>query len=218
MRFVDIVVRPEGGWSSFGNAIAGDPAVRREAIHQLNLMDDGSVVMLYELSGETERIHDALDSHFEARAYQVSEIEGNVLVYAHHEPNPLVEGLLDIPQRFGIVIDTPMEFTRDGGLRLTLVGEEDDIRQVMGVIPEEVSHTVEKTGTYRPGTERLFAELTDRQQEILLTALEMGYYEQPRRATYKDIAEELDCTKTTIGEHLRKAEEKVLTGIAPSPA
>jgi len=218
MRFADIVVRPDGGWSSFGEAISGDPSVCREAIHQLNLMADGSVVMLYELSGEHERIHEALEEHFEARAYQVSDMEGNVLVYAHHDPNPIVEGLLRIPQQYGIVIDTPMEFTRDGGLRLTLVGDEDDIRDVMGVIPEEVSHTVEKTGSYRPGTERLFAELTERQQEILLTALEMGYYEQPRRATYADIADELGCTKTTVGEHLRKAEEKVLTGIAPAPA
>jgi predicted DNA binding protein len=216
MRFVELVVRPEVGWSSFGDVVADDDAVQREAIHQLDLLDDGTVVMLYELSGDRDHVHDLLDEHFEAKAVQASDIGENVLVYAHHDPNAVVEGLLRIPRRYGIVVDTPLEFTRDGGIRLTLVGEEADIRNTIVAIPEAVTHTVERTGSYRPGTERLFAELTDRQQEILLTALEMGYYEQPRRATYEEIAEQLGCTKTTVGEHLRKAEEKVLGGIAPA--
>ncbi|WP_276261441.1 helix-turn-helix domain-containing protein [Haloglomus litoreum] len=215
MRFVELVVNPDEGWSRFGRVVADDPGVTREAIHQLELMADGSVVMLYELSGDHDRITELLDEHFDADASEISEIAGNVLVYAHHDPSPTVDGLLRIPRELGIVVDTPLEFTRDGGIRLTLVGEEADIRQAIAAVPESVAHTVERTGNYQPDQTRLFAELTDRQQEILLTALEMGYYEQPRRATYEDLATELDCTKTTVGEHLRKAEEKVLTGIAP---
>jgi DNA-binding CsgD family transcriptional regulator len=215
MRFVEPVVNPDEGWSGFGQVVADDPGVTREAIHQLELMADGSVVMLYELSGDHDRIHELLDEHFDADASEISEIAGNLLVYAHHDPSPTVDGLLRIPRELGIVVDTPLEFTRDGGIGLTLVGEEADIRQAIAAVPESVTHTVERTGNYRPDRERLFAELTDRQQEILLTALEMGYYEQPRRATSEELAEQLDCTKTTVGEHLRKAEEKVLTGIAP---
>ncbi|WP_254822280.1 helix-turn-helix domain-containing protein [Haloglomus halophilum] len=215
MRFVELVVNPDEGWSRFGRAAADDQRVTREAIHQLELMDDGSVVMLYELSGDHDTIHDLLVEHFDAKGSEISEVAGNVLVYAHHDPSPTVDGLLRIPRELGVVVDTPLEFTRDGGIRLTLVGDEADIRQAIAAIPESVHHTVERTGEYQPEQERLFAELTDRQQEILLTALEMGYYEQPRRATYEDLAGELGCTKTTVGEHLRKAEEKVLTGIAP---
>lgn len=215
MRFVELVVNPDEGWSRFGRVVADDPRVTREAIHQLELMEDGSVVMLYELSGDHDRIHELLAEHFDAKGSETSEVAGNVLVYAHHDPSPTVDALMQIPRELGIVVDTPLEFTRNGGIRLTLVGDEADIRQAIAAVPGSVTHRVERTGTYQPEQERLFAELTDRQQEILLTALEMGYYEQPRRATYEDLAEELDCTKTTVGEHLRKAEEKVLTGIAP---
>jgi DNA-binding NarL/FixJ family response regulator len=215
MRFVELVVNPDVGWSEFGTVAADDPQVRRKAIHELDLMDDGSVVMLYELSGDPEKVHRLLDEHLQAKASDVSDVGGNVLVYAHHDPNPTVAGLLHIPKELGIVIDTPLEFTRDGGIRLTLVGEGPDIRSAIEAIPDSVAHTIERTGTYRPDRQRLFAELTERQQEILLTALEMGYYEQPRGATYQELADELDCTKTTVGEHLRKAEEKVLAGIAP---
>lgn len=215
MRFVELVVNPEAGWSAFSDVVADDPTVRREAIHQLNLMDDESVVMLYELSGDPEHARDLVRDHFDVTASDMSGMGGNLLVYLRHDPNPMVEGLLAIPKQLGIVIDTPLEFTRDGGLRLTLIGESDDIRRAIDAIPDAVDHTVERTGNYRPAGERLFAELTERQQEILLTALDQGYYEQPRQVTYEDLAAELDCTKTTVGEHLRKAEEKVLTGIAP---
>lgn len=215
MRYVDLVLRPDPGWSPFGRVVEDDPDVTREAVHQLNLMEDDTAVMLYELSGEAGYIEGLLGEHFDAIAYETSRVDGNVLVYAHIQPTPLVQGLLQIPQSFSIVIDTPIEFTPDGGLKLTLVGEEGAIGDVMGAIPDAVNYTVEGTGDYAPGAERLFSELTDRQQEILVTALEMGYYERPRRATYEDIADTVGCTRTTVGEHLRKAEQKVLTGVVP---
>jgi predicted DNA binding protein len=215
MRFVELVVTPDSGWSAFSGVVGDDPAVRREAIQQLNLMDDESVVMLYELSGDLEHARELMREHFDVTASDMSEVGDTLLVYLRHDPNPMVEGLLAIPKQLGIVIDTPLEFTRDGGLRLTVVGEDDDIRQVVDAIPDPIGHTVERAGTYRPTGERLFAELTERQQELLLIALESGHYDQPRQATYEDLAAELDCTKTTVGEHLRKAEEKVLTGVAP---
>jgi predicted DNA binding protein len=36
----------------------------------------------------------------------------------------------------------------------------------------------------------------------------------PRRATHQDIADELDLSTTTVGEHLRKIEARMLSEIA----
>jgi len=54
------------------------------------------------------------------------------------------------------------------------------------------------------------AALSRRQQEVLRHAFERGYYEWPREIKASTLAEELDITKATMLEHLRKAESKVL--------
>lgn len=59
--------------------------------------------------------------------------------------------------------------------------------------------------------DRLFDDLTDRQLAALQLALERGYYEQPRRTSLRDIADGTAVAKSTYEEHLRKAENKLLT-------
>jgi hypothetical protein len=48
------------------------------------------------------------------------------------------------------------------------------------------------------------------QEEALLTALEKGYYEIPRETKTADVAEELDISRRTFEEHLRRAENKLV--------
>lgn len=52
--------------------------------------------------------------------------------------------------------------------------------------------------------------LTDRQTSALATAVEMGYFDSPRRASIEDVAGRLGISASTAVEHLRKAEKKVL--------
>mgnify|MGYP006284230577 FL=1 len=59
--------------------------------------------------------------------------------------------------------------------------------------------------------DRLFDDLTDRQLAALQLALEHGYYEQPRGTSLRDIADRTTVSKSTYEEHLRKAENKLLT-------
>jgi predicted DNA binding protein len=86
------------------------------------------------------------------------------------------------------------------------------------VAPENTQVTVEKTGDYQPKTERLFTDLTARQQEVLIAALKAGYYDDPRDATYEDVAGMVGCSATTVGEHLRKIERRIIREVAPISA
>lgn len=54
------------------------------------------------------------------------------------------------------------------------------------------------------------AGLSERQHEVVKAALEAGYYDWPRKAEAKEIAEKLDITHPTFLEHLRKAEKKLI--------
>ncbi|MBX0296776.1 helix-turn-helix domain-containing protein [Haloarcula nitratireducens] len=71
-----------------------------------------------------------------------------------------------------------------------------------------VTSATEDRSNHRP-TERL----SPRQQEAFQLARARGYYEYPRETTSRDLAAELDVSKTTFLEHLRKAEAKLLTDI-----
>lgn len=64
-------------------------------------------------------------------------------------------------------------------------------------------------------THVLFEDLTARQAEALLTAHRFGYYTSPRRVKTEEIASSLGIGRTTYEEHLRKAENRVISALVP---
>jgi hypothetical protein len=59
--------------------------------------------------------------------------------------------------------------------------------------------------------DRLFEDVTERQLAALRLALESGYYEQPRKTSLRELADQTAVARSTYEEHLRKAENKLLT-------
>nr|WP_232703533.1 helix-turn-helix domain-containing protein [Halobacterium wangiae] len=53
--------------------------------------------------------------------------------------------------------------------------------------------------------------MTECQLAALRLALERAYYEQSRRTSLRDLAEQTAAARSTYEEHLRKAENKLLT-------
>lgn len=67
-------------------------------------------------------------------------------------------------------------------------------------------------GTTRSRTS-LVAELTDRQREVIAAAYQLGYYDQSRQIDGDGLADRFGVSRSTIHEHLRTAERKLLTGV-----
>ena len=61
----------------------------------------------------------------------------------------------------------------------------------------------------------LFGQLTEKQMKALLSAIEGGYYEIPKRTTADDLARKQGQPRSTLEEHIRKAESKVVLAMAP---
>lgn len=55
--------------------------------------------------------------------------------------------------------------------------------------------------------------LTEKQRDVLITAYRMGYYDVPRRGNSQDIAKKLGLVDSTVVEHLRKAEQRLIRHI-----
>ena len=62
----------------------------------------------------------------------------------------------------------------------------------------------------RARVDRVGADLTDRQREVLETAVREGYYDDPRGVSGTELAERFDVSSSTLHQHLRAAESKVL--------
>lgn len=53
--------------------------------------------------------------------------------------------------------------------------------------------------------------LSDNQEKILRLAIQLGYYNWPKKISIQELAKRLGLSKPTIAEHLRKAEIKVIS-------
>lgn len=96
--------------------------------------------------------------------------------------------------------------------------------EVLTFSREDIRAIVEDLGTLgRARIEKLArvpdrpAGLSERQQEVVETALEAGYYDWPRDADAEAVADVLGVTHPTFLEHLRKAEKKLLTQALNAP-
>jgi predicted DNA binding protein len=102
--------------------------------------------------------------------------------------------------------------------------EKADLRRLMASL--EALGTVEILGKARTAKSlveeqfmlpagTLLGSLTRRQSEAILVALRHGYYNVPRTASMKDVAARAGRPRTTMEEHVRKGESKVLAALAP---
>lgn len=86
----------------------------------------------------------------------------------------------------------------------------DRLESVGDVEIERVISGVETSTQPSPAVwNSMMANLTSRQLEVLALAVERGYFAVPREATLTDIGDELDIQKSTVGEHLRRALDRI---------
>lgn len=103
---------------------------------------------------------------------------------------------------------------RNGRLTFTVVGTQAQLRSILnGVERRKIYYRVLSLVDARFGSDSLLRRLTEKQQEVLQAAYRQGYYDVPRKVTSKDLARSLRLTDSTVVEHLRKAERRLLLQI-----
>lgn len=215
MRYVKVVLIPERvELHPAATALADEPSITREAIHHLNLLNDGTTVALSRLRGDPEALESVLSRADEILRYDVSEAGDELQAYIHFVPDETTSALMNLTREHELILDTPIEYGPDGSIRVSVIGQDDVVQQAIDHVPEGIRLELEQLSDYDPELRELSSLLTDRQREILDAAVEAGYYEVPRNATHEEIAERVGISTTTVGEHLRKLEARVLSEIA----
>jgi predicted DNA binding protein len=91
-----------------------------------------------------------------------------------------------------------------------LVFQREDLKHIIDDLESFGTVTLGRLEEYGTGTESL---LTDRQHEVAGEALARGYYDWPRKITNEGLAAELEISRATLHEHLRKAERALFSSV-----
>ena len=109
-------------------------------------------------------------------------------------------------QRAQVPLELPLE-VHDGTAALEFTAPHDRLSAFGDQLAAlGISHTLERL--YR--SVEPADPLTEKQRDLLLAALDHGYYDTPRGTTLTALAEELDMAPSTVSETLHRAEETIV--------
>jgi len=100
------------------------------------------------------------------------------------------------------------EFTTETDVRAVFDGLQSPFPESSLFSKQEVQRPVQTTDGFRRSLED---DLTEKQQSVLRAAYLAGYFEWPRGSTAEELADSIGVSSPTLHNHLRKAQQKVLT-------
>lgn len=212
MRYLTVLLKPEDGeaFHPLGKELSADPSIKRKAIHHVELLDDDTVLLFAEASGSKAQYEQIMDQSSHVIGYLTAGDDRWMAVSQFH-PTEEVRRSLELQQESLIVIETPIQFTSENHLEITYLGTDETFNKLYEYAEgmDQFSFEILRTGEYDADGSYLNRLLTPRQEEVLETAVDLGYYTEPRQASLEDIANVSNISPGTVGEHLRKAEERV---------
>ena len=109
----------------------------------------------------------------------------------------------------------PSAISKERGFFMTIQGTPKGLKyakdSLFSLIPEELEMRISKTIS----ADWIFAPtLPEKRHAVMMTAVEMGYYNPKRKCTQKDLAEFLGIQQGTVAEHLRHAESEIINSWA----
>ncbi|WP_226004094.1 helix-turn-helix domain-containing protein [Natrinema salinisoli] len=214
MRCVTYTLTPTRGYFDRGAERLRERGVTFESILDIDRLEDGTIITQKVVRGDRSPVREALEETGDAVVdYQLTDTDGTTILQLHYRPSELVDELLGIHHRHAVLLDYPLAYIgpENRSLRVAEIGRETALRRVLEETRALVDVEIERLGNYDPSEERAFADLTERQREVLRVAVEEGYYEEPRQVTYEDIASQLDCSTGTVGQHLRRIEARLMS-------
>ncbi len=170
---------------------------------EIEELQDGLVTFVIRSGAHTERFLDELDAadHVE----HVARLDADHLLVT----KPSCGAYSAIYQNHGTLRRSNTVSGRQREYHV-LVFRRQDLKSIIADMEEFGTVTL---GTLTEFDGRTDSRVTDRQREVVLEALSRGYYDWPREITSEQLADELDISRATLHEHLRKAERALLSSV-----
>lgn len=186
------------------------PFVERATAEQWNYTGDALGILHY-VVGDADALEAAMRDIPEVLSYDIERIDDrSCYVYVRDATTDRLQEFFSPISAGGLIVVPPIEYEPDGTVVFSMFGPDDEVQAAIEAVSAPVDVTIEAVGGLAGTTAAIDAALTDRQREVVETAVALGYYDIPRTASQEAIADELDCAPSTIAEHLRKSEARIL--------
>ena len=191
-------------------------SIRRAYLRQWNFSNPKYITTLLHIVGDIEEGKEeyikALDTAESIQEYDITPVDNrSFYVYVLESAQGFASRLRALLADTELLIVPPIEYGTDGDILFEIAGEQDALQELVANLPDDLSVSINRLGEYDAFRESQVTALTDRQEEVLDVARERGYYEIPREASVRDIADEVGCSKSTAADHLRKAEARLVS-------
>ena len=169
--------------------------------------DSGGVTQLVEL-----RINEGHELS------EISELESCEVLEMHEEDesgilvsirctHPLALSAVELSN---IYVYPPYGIDSKNGLEFRIFGISSSIRSFLDFVRTVMPPDSVSVQTIKNGSQKDFDFLTEKQREVLELAVRRGYYDDNSEVTLKQLADELGIARSTIGEHLKRAESEAV--------
>ena len=203
----------EGAIHPMYDVLANAPCVERALALQWNWTVD-EVGFLHYVVGDVDSFESAVRDVDLVIDYELEPVgEDAFYAYIHDRMTPALEAFAEQSTAGGLVVVPPMRYREDGSVALSAVGPDEVLEPALEAVPDVMDVEVEAVGGLAGAPQVGARVLSTRQREALAAGLSLGYYDVPRTGSQDDVAGELGCATSTAGEHLRKAEAKLVRSV-----
>lgn len=191
---------PDGSWIGDVSGRHPDATIQVVAAHP---EEESAFVIVSIVADEADALVEAIETHPTVREVAVLQRTDGETTVQFEATRPPVLGAVE---RAGVPVELPMRI-RDCEAVIDIASQPGRLAELSRSLEErDVDYELVFAGA-RPHAEHL---LTDTQEELLLTAFELGYYETPRRCTLTELADVVGIANSTCCETLHRAEAKLV--------
>jgi len=178
-----------------------------EVLGHLAVREDG-VVQLAEIRLREGKEFEEISSIEWLEVIEIHEEDDGVIVVSLLCTHPFAKSAIELSN---IHVQPPYGIDSERGMEMRMSGLSGSIRRFVSLLrmvmpPDKISvHSIRENET-----NGWTSDLTERQREVISLAIKMGYYDPNSNVKLKDIADELDMARSTLGEHIKRAEYEIM--------
>lgn len=173
-------------------------------------IDDHAIELGETVTDHTNEITEAIRTHPSVSDYELLESTKRRILSKYKTSDTQ---LYTFVESASLTIEFPVA-VQDGQYEFNLTGTRNELNRLEHQLDSSpLSYELEYLVNQRDTDELL----TNRQKEILETAIREGYFEVPRECTLAELAETLDLDKSTVSTILRRGEGRVLKWFVTRP-
>jgi len=174
--------------------------------------EEFAAIAQVEFTDSTSKVEDLLAGGFLVEA-QVLEREKNGGYIIFMRGGPSLSSVLNFVGIESGYLFPPLGIG-DGKVKISFLGSEVQVKEFLeriAVLGIRYRVVLLADASFSPISP--LNDLTEKQREVLLTAYKLGYYDIPRKITSEELAKKLNLVDSTVVEHLRKAEQRLIRHI-----